>query len=429
MSAMKTTLKPGDIIECKLTSLEFGGYACVKHEEAILYVPRGVPGDEVCLRIKKLRKNFGSAEIQKIITPSEKRVDPKCEAFRRGCGGCQWLHIDYGTQLYWKARILGKMLTRGLQTKIGLAPVAGMKHPSAYRNKLSLFGGPGGKFGLMQENSKNLITFSQCPQEIPINQDVYAKLIRSPFPPSVTQLHLRGTRKKGCGLLMMSERTSSAVRKTAESLSKDIHALSSIAVKTRSGKKHLIGSPFLEEQIKGLSFRIPLDSFFQTNYTQAETLLTTAETLLAPTPRDKLVDLYCGVGFFTLGLARRAFKVVGIENNRDSVIAATLNARLNKIDNAIFTCEDVAAGLASFQKGEIDALLLDPPRPGCESAVLQEIIRIRPERIVYFSCAPDTLVRDIAFLTSRGYRFADCVSTDMFPHTYHIEAAVKLVAS
>jgi 23S rRNA (uracil1939-C5)-methyltransferase len=427
MLSMNTDLAPGALIECTLSSLEYGGHACVKHEGALLYVPRGVPGDRVKLRVKKLRHNFGSAAIEEIISPSRDRVEPTCPAFREGCGGCQWLHISYPAQVGWKMKILQKTMHKGLGVMPDVKPIAAMREPAGFRNKLSLLRDGQGRFGFMKENSKTLVYFDRCPMELPLLQRIHHRLVRLSFPPAVEQVHVRGTRS-GASLVMYADRPSPAFQKTAKILERAVPGLESIALRTRAGLRILAGLPFVSQRVGKLEFRIPPDSFFQTNYFQALALLETARRLLDLRRTETLLDLYCGVGFFAMDAANAAGRVVGIEADRAAVEAARLSARLNRIGNAEFRAVPAAAGLRAFSPGDVDALILDPPRSGCEEPVIREILRLRPRRIVYISCEPETLTRECARLIERGYLLGEIVPVDMFPHTYHIEASVKLVA-
>jgi 23S rRNA (uracil1939-C5)-methyltransferase len=425
---MKTDLAPGDITECTLTSLEYGGPACVKHRDALLYVDRGVPGDTVKVRVKKMRHNFGSAEIVDMIAPSPGRVEPDCPAFIAGCGGCQWLHISYPVQLSWKEKILSKVISKTLGVRVECRPIIGMREPRAFRNKLSLLRDEDGRFGFMKENSKSLVFFDQCPMELPLIQRVYTKIRRLSFPPPVVQIHVRGTRESA-SLVMYAEHPSQAFEKTAKVLSRTVPGLESIALKTHSGgAKLLAGIPFVSQRVGKLEFRIPPDAFFQTNYFQALTLLETARRLIAIKAGETLVDLYCGVGFFALDLAAHAARVIGIEGNRAAVDAARLSARINRLSNVDFRSVSAYYGLRDLSAGTVDALILDPPRQGCTEDVLREIARLRPRRIVYFSCDPETLAEDCAWLIDRGYLLGEIIPIDMFPHTHHIEAAVKLIS-
>jgi 23S rRNA (uracil1939-C5)-methyltransferase len=416
----------GEIIECSLTSLEYGGHACVKYANKILYIPRGVPGDTVKLVIKQLRKNFGSALILDLIYPSPDRVSSICKFFEAGCGGCQWQHIDYRTQLFWKRKILAKILSKTMTTETAVQAVIPMRDPQAFRNKMSLVRDSSGMFGLMKENSKELCVIDHCPMQLPGIQRLHAKLSTFSFPPAVRQLHIRGTRNQ-YSLVMYVDRFQPALAATAKKLIRSIPQLASIAAKTRTMTKLLEGIPFLSQSVGRLDFRIPPGAFFQTNYFQSLTLLETAKKLLALKGSERVLDLFSGVGFFSLELAREAGQVTGIEANPQAVEAARLNASLNHIGNTDFTAVSALPGLQGLKRGSFDALLLDPPRAGCSEKVLNEIIRLGIPRLVYFSCDAQALARDCSFLVAGGYLLGDIIPVDMFPHTHHLETAVKLV--
>lgn len=361
------------------------------------------------------------------MSPSPHRIKPDCQSFLAGCGGCQWLHVDYRTQLLWKQRILSKSLTKALGVKVTPAPVVPMRDPSACRNKLSMVRRQNGQFGLMKENSKEVVPIEHCPMELPLIQRAYRQLSRVSFPPPVTQIHLRGTRHE-CGLTMYADHAPPSLTSFAKKLLQSHPALSSAAVRTETGTRLLAGLPFLSQRVGRLEFRIPPDAFFQINYFQAVTLLETVKNLLKVTRNETVVDLYAGVGFFSLELAREARSVVGIEGNPASVDAARLNARLNRIDNAEFRSCSTALGLHSFRPGDVNALILDPPRAGCDARTIRELVRLKIPRLVYVSCDPLTLSRDCALLVEGGYLLGDIRPVDMFPHTWHLETAVSLVS-
>ncbi|HEQ71430.1 MAG TPA: class I SAM-dependent RNA methyltransferase, partial [Spirochaetia bacterium] len=188
-----------------------------------------------------------------------------------------------------------------------------------------------------------------------------------------------------------------------------------------------VGPSRLAERVGRTTYQIPLNAFFQTNYEQAAALQRTARQLAGLTGRETLVDLHSGVGFFAVNLAPQVKQVIGVERNREAVAAARQNAKLNGARNTTFHEAAAADGLGKFKRGEIDVLIMDPPRAGLEDGVLDKIADLCPSRVVYFSCAPDLLARDIGILKKKGYRFVDCVPIDMFPHTHHVEVAAKLI--
>ncbi len=166
--------------------------------------------------------------------------------------------------------------------------------------------------------------------------------------------------------------------------------------------------------------------FFQNNYIMAEKLLNLVNELLDPGKNDIVLDLYCGVGFFSLNIARYSKVVYGIESDKNAIRYAKENAILNKINNAYFLAKDVKISLKDYKANSISSIILDPPRKGCEKIVLDEIIRIQPKKIIYISCAPDTLSRDLKILSKNNYKIDIIQPLDLFPQTYHIENVVRL---
>ncbi|RPJ04965.1 MAG: 23S rRNA (uracil(1939)-C(5))-methyltransferase RlmD [Spirochaetaceae bacterium] len=414
-------------IEASLNSLSYGGYACAKTSAGLVYVPKGVPGDKVMVRLRKMRKQFGSAVIEKILEPSADRVEPDCEAFDRGCGGCQWLHIAYQAQLYWKRRILQKTLEKSLGTKVAVESVIGMDNPLQYRNKLSLMRDENGDLGLMKENSKELVDFSYCKVELPVNQAVYEKLLGTRLPAWISQVHVRGNTRGEAGIVFYAESMNPEYQKFCISLMERIPGVTGIGLKTYRGFFLCAGKLLLEETVGAFNYSFPIHSFFQTNYMQAEKLVSLAMRKLELALSDRVMDLFSGVGLFTLPAAKKAKTAVGIENDRDAVAAAVYNSETNKVGNASFLHKIAETGIRNYSKGDIDALVTDPPRTGLSQQLVTAIQDLRPERIVYISCSPDTLARDLLML-SPYYSLASCSAVDMFPHTYHTETAVLLVA-
>ena len=169
-----------------------------------------------------------------------------------------------------------------------------------------------------------------------------------------------------------------------------------------------------------------MNGFFQTNYFQASKLLELVIKLLNPGKNENIIDLYCGCGFFSLPIARHSGFVYGIENSIQSISNAKFNAKINNIKNIDFSCMDARKSLLNFKPKSIDSIVLDPPRSGCDKEVLSEIIRIRPDKIVYVSCSPDTLARDLNILRNGGYALGKCRPIDMFPQTFHVEMVTDL---
>jgi 23S rRNA (uracil1939-C5)-methyltransferase len=426
-SPVKTAKHAQETREATLSALGYGGQALCKEQGQVLFVPRGLPGDKVLLRIKKLKKNYGSAEIVKVLTPSPHRVNPRCTAFEAGCGGCQWLHLSYQQQLQHKTRILRETLKHLGRLNLKILPILGMRKPLAYRNKLSLHRDKRGRLGLCKENTTEIVAFPDCRQELPANVQAYRVLQQQTLPASVTQVHIRSNTDGELGLYFFAEKADKSFAALAQKLKQQLPKLQGVGVKTQRHYQLVYGLPYIKQKLGHIQYTIPLPSFFQTNYEMAERMLTVVEELLAPSPAEGLLDLYSGVGFFSLFLAPRVQSVLGLEDDALAIEGAQINARLNGIKNAQFLVRDVKKGLKGLQPGQFASIILDPPRMGCEAEVLYELIRLKPRTLIYISCAPDTLARDLRILADGGYTAETCQPFDMFPQTYHIEAAVKIV--
>jgi 23S rRNA (uracil1939-C5)-methyltransferase len=419
--------KFNEIIEGKLTKLGYGGQAIFKDRDAVLFVHRGLPGDTVRMKVRKFKNKYGSAEIIKVLEPSPHRVNPGCAAFEQGCGGCQWLHFDYAQQLYWKTQILLETIKHIGRLNVKIDPIIGMKNPKHHRNKLSLQCGRNGEMGFCRENSREIIPFETCKQECKANQDVYDILKNLRIPKTVSQIHIRCNQDEETGLYYHNPMRTKDLLQLSRKLMSELPQLKGTGVSTERGYIHLMGDEYIEQKLANTIYHIPFDGFFQTNYIQAQVLQKLVRDAVRPDKNDVILDLYCGVGFFALDLAKSAKYVHGIENNESAIFSSFHNAKLNRIENTSFVANDAKYGLKRFKPGSINALVMDPPRTGCEREVLQEIVRIRPERITYVSCAPDTLSRDLGLLMQAGYKVEGALQpVDMFPQTFHIETVVTL---
>jgi len=427
MDGTNSKLKPQDRIQLRLQSLAYGGYACAKYLNNLIYVSHGAPVDLVSIRINKLRKNFGSAEILQILEPSPERIQPGCSYFEQGCGGCQWRHLRYPFQLLWKKRILKKILHKLTGQEIPLKSVKAAPNPFGSRNKFSLLRSAKGEWGLMKENSQEFIALKDCPQEMGILRRIYHKLIRIKIPSQITQMHLRANHLNQVSLLFFAEESTPSIYKLAFRLQDWIPELVGSGLKTYRGYTHLAGAAFLTTQVGSNLYQVPHNAFFQTNYDQAALLLKKVTKLLACKREDTILDLHCGVGFFSIQLARQAKRVVGIETVPEAVLAARANSKLNKLTNLHFMHSSAASALKQFKPKNFAAAVLDPPRQGLGTEVLKQLTRLALPTLIYVSCDPDKLAHDLKYLLNNGYRITDCLPIDMFPQTWHVETVVKLV--
>jgi 23S rRNA (uracil1939-C5)-methyltransferase len=423
---MKSGIRKGQILEVTVNGMDNHGMALYKSGQQTFFFNRAVEGDRVKIRVLNVKNKYGSAELLSVITPSPFRVASTCPDYNRGCGGCQWLHINYEKQLEIKTRIVRDELTRIANMKTMVAKTAGMGETQACRNKMSLLV-KNGRVGMTRENSVELIAIGSCLQELPLNRKLHDGIKRMRIPAQVTQIHLRSTTDGAAGVNLYAPRFDRKAADFARTLMERFPEISGAGVTTYGGYCHLAGAEYITQRLGTVSYRIPHNGFFQTNYPQAQALLRFVETFLEPSSKESLLDLYCGGGFFALALAGKYRRVTGIEENANSIKYAVENSAVNGITNTNFFASDAAAGLRDRKTGEFASILLDPPRSGCAPEVLSQVVRLGPKRIVYVSCFPESLARDCTVFLKAGYKVDRIQPVDMFPHTSHVETVVRFV--
>ncbi|HEX2956702.1 MAG TPA: 23S rRNA (uracil(1939)-C(5))-methyltransferase RlmD [Chitinispirillaceae bacterium] len=418
------TTKPS-LIDGQIVAMNEYGDGEIHGNRKTIKVARTVVGDKVRVVLPQTDKSYMYGKLVNLLQPSQKRVDPLCDAFKNGCGGCQWLHFDYAEQLKWKTKILREMLNKRLNTAIRVNDIIPMETPYGFRNKMS-FRNVNGRIVSMMDFNDAVIIADTCRVETIANQNARQKIISLKIHPDIQQAHFRSTPSGQIGVHLFVSSISKPVNEFAAWCMKNIDGCVGVGAQTRKKYTVIAGEGNLSYRYKNLSWTIPLNGFFQTNYTQAETLLETAVTQIACTRNDSVLDLYCGCGFFTLPLALNAKVVTGIENNSSSTSNGLLNAKNNNINNISFLTKDAGIALKELPKNRYHKVLLDPPRSGCDETALRALCAMAPERMVYISCSPQSLVRDLKLLFAHGYTVAYCQPIDMFPHTAHMETVVTL---
>lgn len=421
----------------------------------VVFVPYGAPGDRVRLGREEKQKNFSRAWIDEVLAPSPDRVEPRCPVFHRpggtsaACGGCDWQHLSYARQTAAKRSLLiesfqriGKIARPPVEETIG---VSGAEGPWRYRNKVQIpFAlGPDGKItgGFYAPSSRTVVPFEDCPVQSALSVGLFRRVrdwfrVRpvAVYDPATGRGWLRHllvrTTATGEALVALVTQAGPVPSDLVEalrdrslgvtSLYQNINTLTGSAV--LSGRwRHLGGKPYIEETLLGLRLRLSPGAFFQVHHAMAERLYALAVDMAAPTPKDAVWELYAGVGAIGLLLARRAGRVVAVEENPGAVRDGIESARWNGLDNIRFRvgrCEELAARLPEPPA----AVVLDPPRAGCDARVLKAVMARRPRRIVYVSCDPATLARDARYLSTGGYLLKRAVPVDLFPQTSHIES-------
>ncbi|MBM3451159.1 MAG: 23S rRNA (uracil(1939)-C(5))-methyltransferase RlmD, partial [Armatimonadetes bacterium] len=405
-------------------------------------------------RITRSHRRFAEAELVEVITPAPSRVTAPCPYFGH-CGGCAWQHLSYDAQLKWKAAIVRESLERlGGLTEPPVLPIVGAPEGEAfgYRNKMDFASSPDAIVGLHRRGAfDRVLDIEACLLPSSAANEVlraargflaahelsrYDARTRDGF---LRHLVLREAATTGemmvafvtapgsfswaneavAAILAAAPQTRSILWAQTRSLS-DAVQIDAIEV--------LHGRPYIEERLGGVTYRIGLETFFQTNTAQAERMCALAVDLAAVRPDEVVVDVYCGVGTFALLLAPRAKRVYGIEVVEPSIAAARENAARAGLDNVAFFAGDARRTLPDVlaRAGSVDLVVLDPPRGGAGGKVMRRVGRAAPKRILYVSCNPTTLAPDLREVVPFGYDVRVVQPIDLFPQTYHVETLVLL---
>lgn len=438
------------VIKGKVAYLTEEGKGVVKHKGKDFFVPCVLAGEFVSVEVVETRTGEKS-RLLKVETPSVDRVKPPCPYFYE-CGGCQLQHMNYSSELSFKENYVKRLLS-----KFGeFSGVIGMENPWYYRNKvISTFGYDRSNrvvSGIYSESSHRLVPIDVC-----LIEDEVADRVLVSIRKLVSDFKIRiFDEDKGRGFLrhvvIRSGHYSGEVMVTlvvssfefpsknnfVKALVKKHPEVGCVVLnlnKRRSSvvlgheERVIYGKGFIEDTLCGLRFGISSQSFYQINSVQTEILYNKVVEFAGLTGEELVLDAYCGVGTIGMVVASHARKVIGVEVNADAVKDARINAKRNNIVNISFVCADASdyiVGLAREGVG-VDVVLMDPPRDGSDERFLDAVLKLKPERVVYVSCGPYALARDLEFLTRHGqYKVEKMVGVDLFPHTYHVETVVLM---
>ncbi|NCU17179.1 23S rRNA (uracil(1939)-C(5))-methyltransferase RlmD [Pallidibacillus pasinlerensis] len=421
-----------------------------------LTVPQTLPGEKVEVTVDKPEKRRRKAILQRVIEPHPERIIPLCLHFDR-CGGCVWQHWEYTGQLKGKTDyVKGTLEAEGFDPNL-VKDTIGMNNPWHYRNKMEFTFAPDGSLGLHEQgNWRKIIPLETCliagdlmvdsamevaawakDHQLPgYNKDTHEGLLR----------HLMVRQSFATGELMVALFATEAPEGKLEAAKTDLinrltekfpQAKSVLwlenrdwADRTQSEKTHILaGRDFIYDEMAGFRYRLWFDTFFQTNPTQAQKLVELAIEMGEPKKTEKMIDLFCGVGTFSLPFATKVKELYGIEIVEKSIESAKRNAKDNDVENTGFLAKDARHGIDQVLEefGNPELLLLDPPRSGAGGKVMRKIGRSQPDRIVYVSCNPETFATDIKELVPFGYKLVTVQPVDLFPHTVHVELVSLLV--
>lgn len=447
-------MQQGDLIELSIHDLNSQGAGVGRCGDRVVFVPDTVPGDVLQVRILRLKRQYAIGQLQKILEPSVNRRRPPCIVADK-CGGCQWLQVTDELQQEIKSNEVKQALQRiGGFTDLEIQPILCGESPLGYRNKATYPLGRSSSMGSVQagyfrKGSHQLVNLNQCPIQdqrlnpllSDIKQDIQAQgwsiYNEERHQGRLRHLALRIGQHTGEMLLTLitTQVDLPNLETQAQAWLDEYPDLVGVCVNENSQRGNMIwgertlaiaGRPYLEEKFAGLTLRLRPETFFQVNTTVAEKLLYQIEAQLDLKGTETLIDAYCGVGTFTLPLASKVKQAIGIEIQAVSVQQAWESADQNDIHNVEFYTGAVEEVLPSLEL-KPDIILLDPPRKGCDRQVLDSILESQPQQIIYISCNPSTLARDLKILCeSKNYAIQWVQPADFFPQTPHVECAVLL---
>lgn len=421
------------LLELEVETLTFGGRGLGRHNGKAVFVPGTAPGDRVRCRVVKDRRQFSEAELCELLVPAEVRRTPPCPV-AGSCGGCQWQHLAYAAQLQWKERLFREQLARA-----GVAPaaLADAIVPSAqefgYRNRVQFKcrqTQSGFVSGFYRPASHFVVDVARCLLVRPAIHDAYAfvrqKFSSAPLPETVPQIDITCSDDDRVTILFHLLPSGHAVMRPWLAA---LAAAGDFAVALQVGRKETIevlaGQAGLTMTVDAppVELAIGAGGFAQVNPEQNRAMVAAVLAAAGLSGTERVLDLYCGVGNFSLPLARRAGWVVGVEEYAPAIADAKANARRNAIDNVGFFSESAEGAIQ--RHGPFDVVVLDPPRTGA-CPVMRELLAMRPRRILYVSCDPVTMTRDLQPLVHSGYRVVSARPYDFFPQTWHVESLTVL---
>ena len=446
-------VKTGDLILLKIEGLGSGGEGVGRYENFTVFVKGALPGEKVEAVITLVKKSYAQGRLEKIVTESAERVEPLCPVYAE-CGGCQLQHLSYPGQLRAKRQQVEDALRRIGRTDAAVLPAIGAASPFNYRNKMQLPASGVGEtlaIGCYAALTHRVIATDRCLIQKEANNQVLEVVRRWMRRFDISAYD----EKTGKGLVrhvmarvgaasgeVMAVLVASGYdlphrKELIERLIKFVPGLTSVILNINKKPGNVVMGPksrllwgreAITERLGHLSFNISAQSFFQVNSEQAQKLYNKAIEYASLTGKETVVDVYCGTGTISLYAARHALKVYGVEIVAAAVEDARVNAQKNGCLNVEFISGDAAEALkALFASGvRPDVAFLDPPRAGCEEKVLAALAAAGPRRVVYVSCNPASLARDVERLAQLGYDAAIAQPVDMFPMTMHIETVCLL---
>ncbi|MBQ7032971.1 MAG: 23S rRNA (uracil(1939)-C(5))-methyltransferase RlmD [Clostridia bacterium] len=443
-------MQKNDILEVEICTLGCEGEGVAKPDGFPLFIPGALPGETARVQVVKLTKSYGFARLLEVLVPSPDRTVPPCPVYEK-CGGCSVMHINREAQLAWKREKVQDAFAHIGGLSVEVAPTVGDARAFSYRNKIQMpvAATPAGvAAGFFAPRSHRLVPCTGCLLQSRKTGEIIEAVVEwmeeNGVPPYdetahrglVRHIYVREGEGDEC---MVSVVTRTRALPSAEALIGKMQALGVTTLLQNINPartnvilgdetKILFGPGTVTKTLGGLAFSVSHHSFFQVNAPMAAQLYEKGLSLLGDISDKTVFDLYCGIGSISLFLARKAKKVVGVEIVPEAIADAKKNAVRNGIRNAEFYAGDAFEATETLlQNGETaDVAVVDPPRKGCSPQLLETLLAMHPEKILYISCNPATLARDVKFLTENGYACGTVYPYDLFPQTGHVETVVLL---
>ncbi|ESA36746.1 23s rrna (uracil-5-)-methyltransferase [Leptolyngbya sp. Heron Island J] len=445
----------GQVIDLTIDDLSNSGDGVGRWQDRVVFVANTVPGDKLQVRLTRVKPTYGYGKQLNLLEASPDRIRPACIVADK-CGGCHWQAVAYPRQLQAKELQIESALQRiGGFESIPMQPILGTTQPLGYRNKVTypLARGSEGtvKAGYYRQGTHQIVNLNQCPiqhetlnpllvsAKVAIQERGWSLYNEKKHQGRLRHLGLRIGQHTGQALLtLVTTGYLPDIKEQADQWLSEHTDLVGVCLNINPERTNrvfgdetrcLAGQPYLEEVFLGLRLHIQSTTFFQVNTVQAEKLVKSILAQLDLQGNETVIDAYCGIGTLSLPLAQRSQRCIGIEVQAEAVAQARQNAALNGLHNTDFfagAVEHLLLEVSTQQSAPIDVAVLDPPRKGCDRNVLEALVKITPGRIVYMSCNPATLARDLKILCSRGYTLNRVQPADFFPQTAHVECVAFL---
>ena len=442
-------LEKGSVYTAVIDGYSSEGLGIARVNGAVVFVPHAVRGEEIDLRITKVMKTSCTGEIVKIHNPSPERMEPECP-YAGKCGGCAYRHLTYPEELWAKRQRVQDALTRIGGLELTVEEILGAKNPEHYRNKSQYPVGADGSIGFFQARTHKVVPIRRCliqTEAADRTAQAVGEWMRRYKISAYDETTGKGLVRHVCVRVNRKGESLCCVVVNGNKVPREpeLAAYVTVAVphtvgvllnsNTRRGNvvlgdkyRTLFGRNYLMDTLCGLEFKLSMPSFYQVNRDQAEVLYGKALKFAGLTGNETVLDLYCGIGTITLCLAKAAKRVIGAEIVPPAIRDAKENALRNHIENAEFFCGDAADIAAKLESDGLrpDVVTVDPPRKGLAPEVIASVAAMGPEKVVYVSCDPATLGRDVKIFREFGYEAKRAAAVDMFPGTAHVETVVLL---